>query len=229
MQFAPVYPYLYRLLKSRFPSSLWCGSPAVPYVALTFDDGPHPEYTPQLLDVLDRYGVRASFFWLGVNVARFPAIAREVHLRGHWLALHGYEHRAFPRLTPTELHDSLERTRDAISSACDLDPALLRDVRPPNGIFTPKTLKLLNQWHYRPVMWSVVPEDWVEPGVERVCQRVLTQIHWGAIVVLHDGYFGGQSVAQTAACLIPQLRDREYDFVTIDRFWNDVPPPSLLN
>ena len=109
-----------------------------------------------------------------------------------------------------------EKTQETISQACQLEPKHLRDVRPPNGLFTPQTLKLLHQWQYRPVMWSVVPEDWVSPGVEVVVRRVIQQVQNGSLIVLHDGYHGGEDVAQTTDRLIPQLLQQGYKFVTIE-------------
>jgi len=72
----------------------------------------------------------------------------------------------------------------------------IRDVRPPNGLFTPQTLKQLHQWNYRPVMWSVVSEDWQRPGVSVAISRVLKQVGNGSLIVLHDGYDGGEDVAK---------------------------------
>ncbi|MFW6359201.1 MAG: polysaccharide deacetylase family protein [Chroococcales cyanobacterium] len=224
MQFAPVYPFLYRVLKPTFPTCLWSGSSNSNAIALTFDDGPHPEYTPQLLQVLDRYQIPASFFWLGSCVSRYPAIAKAICDRGHWIGLHGYHHRAFPRLSATELEDSLNKTKEAIFKACFLEPNKICDVRPPNGLFTPKTLKLLHQLQYRPVMWSVVPEDWELPGISCVKQRVLQQVKNGSVIVLHDGYYGGKDVAQTTAELIPLLQEKAYNFVTIDALWQQQQP-----
>jgi peptidoglycan/xylan/chitin deacetylase (PgdA/CDA1 family) len=219
MQFAPLYPVIYRTLHPLFPECLWAGSQAEPIVALTFDDGPHPEYTPQLLEVLDRYRVVASFFWLGICVNRAPAIARAIYERGHWIGLHGYDHRSFPSLSELALKQTLEQTQIEIAAACQLAPADVRDVRPPNGLFTPRTLTLLQQWNYRPVMWSVVPEDWVTPGVATVVQRILQQVSNGSHIVLHDGYYGGADVAAIVAQLIPLLLNRGYRFVTIDELW----------
>jgi len=219
MQLAPLFPIVHRVLKPTFPSCLWGGSPDSKAIALTFDDGPHPQYTPQLLQVLDRYEVPASFFWLGLCVNRAPTIARDIYQRGHWIGLHGYDHRSFAGLSDTALRQSLEKTQAAIAAACQLDPQYVRDVRPPNGLFTPRTLNLLRQWNYRPVMWSVVPEDWVQPGVSVVIRRVMKQVQNGSLVVLHDGYHGGQDVAETTAQLIPQLLQQGYQFVTIDQLW----------
>ena len=229
MQFAPLYPVLYKILKPSFPTCLWAGSTNSNAIALTFDDGPHPQYTLELLQVLDRYNIPASFFWLGACVDRTPTVAKEVYERGHWIGLHGYHHHSFPVLTADALKQSLQKTQEAIFKAlaiatCDAQTAqtdllTIRDVRPPNGLFTPQTLSLLHQWNYRPVMWSVVPEDWERPGVSVVVQRVLKQVQNGSLIVLHDGYYGGQDVAETTARLIPQLLQRGYRFVTIDQFW----------
>ncbi|NJO42922.1 MAG: polysaccharide deacetylase family protein [Cyanobacteria bacterium CRU_2_1] len=226
MQFAPLYPLLHKILKPTFPNCLWSGRSDSPTIALTFDDGPHPLHTLQLLKVLDRHQIQASFFWLGVQVERYPDIAREVWQRGHWVGLHGYHHYSFPRLSAVDLKQSLLQTQAAIAQACQLDPAYvqayIRDVRPPNGIFTPQTLQCLKEWQYRPVMWSIVPEDWVRPGINIVRQRVLTQAQNGSVIVLHDGYFGGEDVAETADRLIPTLQERGYDYVTIDRLWQQL-------
>lgn len=223
MQFAPLYPVIHKLLKPNFPTCLWEGQAAAKTIALTFDDGPHPVHTPQLIQVLEQYQIPASFFWLGTCVDRFPEVAKAVWQRGHWVGLHGYNHRTFTRLSPQALQQSLMQTQAAIARACDIDPAFaqqnIRDVRPPNGIFTPQILRLLHQWHYRPVMWSVVPEDWVRPGVDIAAQRVLRQTQAGSVIVLHDGYCGGEDVALTAAQIIPALLERGYQFVTIDEFW----------
>ncbi len=232
MEFAPLYPIAYRILKPAFKSCLWAGTVTQPSVALTFDDGPHQEYTPRLLEVLDRYNITASFFWLGACVNRAPDVAKEVYRRGHWIGLHGYDHRVFPSLSPDEFRWSLQQTQIAIANACELDLQdvykSVRDVRPPNGVFTPQTLKYLHQWNYRPVMWSVVPEDWVRPGVSVVVQRVLQQVRNGSVIVLHDGACGGQDVAQTTAQIVESLLQQGLKFVTVDRLWQqtDYPRPG---
>jgi peptidoglycan/xylan/chitin deacetylase (PgdA/CDA1 family) len=216
MEFAPLFPLVYRLLQPTFPHCLWCGNSNSKTIALTFDDGPHPQYTPQVLSVLKRYNITASFFWLGNCVNRFPDIAKTVSEQGHWIGLHGYEHDSFPLLSPIQLKQSLEKTQIAIYNACNLSPEKVRDVRPPNGFFTPQTLHLFQQWNYRPVMWSVVPEDWVHPGVNVVVNRVIKQVKPGSLIVLHDGYFGGKDVAETINILIPRLLQEGYEFVTVD-------------
>lgn len=229
MHFAPLYPVVYRVLQPLFPQCLWSGNGTEKTIALTFDDGPHFQHTPELLAVLEHYQVTASFFWLGQAVEQYPPIAKATGDRGHWLGLHGYEHRDFPSLTAKELQQSLSRTQILIQQACQIEADRVRDVRPPYGLFTPHTLELLQQWNYRPVQWSVVPEDWVEPGVEVVVNRILQQIHNGSIIVLHEGIWGGASVAKICDRLLPLVLKQGYRFVTIDELWQQVPsiPPTF--
>lgn len=216
MQFAPLYPRLYPILKTIFSQCLWIGNENLPEIALTFDDGPHPVHTPQLLKVLEQYQIKATFFWLGVYVERFPEIAREVYRQGHAIALHGYQHISFPTLNPIQLKESLEKTQESITKACEINGKLIKNVRPPNGLVMPQTINLLKQWDYRIIMWSVVPEDWVKPGVSLVTNRVLQQTSNGSIIVLHDGYHGGEDVAASVAEILPKLLDKGYKFITID-------------
>ncbi|MGF1478840.1 MAG: polysaccharide deacetylase family protein [Cyanophyceae cyanobacterium] len=219
MQFAPLYPVLYRILKPAFPLCLWSGAEDRRAVALTFDDGPHPQYTPALLEVLNHYQVRGTFFLLGDRVRRYPDLARKIAQQGHWIGLHGYTHQAFPFLSQAALSQSLLATQAAIAQACHIPPRQVCDVRPPNGLFTPQILRQLRAEGYRIVMWSVVPEDWVRPGIAAVQRRVLSQLHNGALIVLHDGSCGGQDVVQTCAALIPQLLARHYRLVTVAQMW----------
>ena len=219
MVLAPLLPILHPILKSTFPNCLWQGNTQNPEIALTFDDGPHPEYTPQLLEVLDKYQIKDNFFLLGICVDRYPEITKAIYQKGHWISLHGYEHISFPKLTPIQLKSSLEKTQLSIYKACGLATNLIPDVRPPNGIVLSQTIKLLKEWGYRTVMWTVVPVDWVRPGISVVVNRVVQQTSNGSIIVLHDGCYGGQDVVKSVAEIIIILREKNYKFITIDEMW----------
>jgi len=227
MRFTPIYPWLYRLLAPTFPNCLWSGRGDRNWIALTFDDGPHPEYTPKLLKVLERYDLVASFFCLGSCVRENSDLVREIYQRGHWLGLHGYKHTSFTALSRPELNKSLLLTKEAIATATNIEPDRLIDVRPPNGLFSPAILKQLQQLGYRVVMWSLVSEDWLNPGIEIIRTRVINGVKNGANIVLHDGcYGGGKDVAAVVADLIPALLDRGYQFVSIDDFWQQKLKPN---
>ena len=126
-------------------------------------------------------------------------------------------------------------TQQAIAQSCQLDFAevqsRIRDVRPPNGLFLPQTLSDLERWNYRPVMWSVVPEDWVRPGIEVAARRILSQVQNGSLIVLHDGSCGGEDVAAIATHIIPRLLEQGYRFVAIDELWQQrlLPLPTSTN
>ncbi|MEN9232328.1 MAG: polysaccharide deacetylase family protein [Thermostichus sp. DG02_5_bins_236] len=213
----PLYPVLHFGLKTLFPNCLWELSPR-PHgrqVALTFDDGPHPDYTPALLQVLADSQVPATFFVLGERVQHWPHLAHQIHEQGHQIGLHGWQHRSFTQLTRSQLHRSLECTQAALAAACGGSPSDYRTVRPPNGLFWPQTLVDLHRWGFYPVMWSVVPEDWLTPPVEVVLERILTQVRAGSIIVLHDGIHGGSQVAAITQQLIPKLQKQSFQFVRL--------------
>jgi len=222
MPFAPIFPIIHPILKWSFPNCLWMGDTKRREIALTFDDGPHPQHTSELLKVLAKNQIQASFFLLGLYVERYPQTTKDIYESGHWIGLHGYEHKPFLLLNSEGLKSSLEKTQNRIYQACGLAPELIYDVRPPNGIITPHQLDLLTTWGYRSVMWSVVPEDWVRPGILTVKNRVIKQTVNGSIIVLHDGYDGGEDVAQSAELIIPILLDQGYKFVTINQLWQQI-------
>ncbi|NJK35851.1 MAG: polysaccharide deacetylase family protein [Oscillatoriales cyanobacterium SM2_2_1] len=222
------YPLLHHVLRLVFSEALWSLSVIAgdrPQVALTFDDGVHPQFTPPLLEVLAAEGVTANFFLLGQQVAAYPELTAQLWQQGHWLGLHGYRHRSFPRFTATELRLELIKTQTLLAQVTGQTPQRFMALRPPNGIMTPRVMTWLKAWGFRVVMWSVVSEDWRSPGIDTVVRRSLEQVHPGAIIVLHDGMIGGQDVAAITAKLIPSLRDRGYDFTSLGLA---LPPPRAL-
>ena len=218
MAAADFIPYLYRFLKPRLPEALWEGDRRSNQVALTFDDGPHPQFTPPLLKVLAKYNVQATFFWLGSWVKKYPEVAQQVYEAGHQLALHSFVHKPFLFQNLEDIRKGLEATQAAIAAACPGAPVPI-DVRPPYGVCSAKTIQQLNQWGYRTVMWSVVPIDWTEPGIELVKQRVLDSTQGGDLIVLHDGSSGGSAVAHCTEEILPELLGKGFEFISVNRMW----------
>ena len=153
-------------------------------VALTFDDGPSPRNTPRLLDLLQRKGVRATFFVLGHRVRRFPEIARRAHDEGHELANHTDRHLPLPLLPKRMFVQQVRRAEHAIQAITGEKPRFLR---PPMGWFSHRVLDLLAELDYVPVIGSVHPQDSRQPPVETILQRVRPRLSDGSIVILHDG------------------------------------------
>jgi peptidoglycan/xylan/chitin deacetylase (PgdA/CDA1 family) len=153
-------------------------------VALTFDDGPHPIYTPMLLDVLKRYRVRATFFLLGSNVKRYPDIVAAIHRDGHQIGIHNYVHVSNWLLTPGMVaRNQADATAERIERITGTRPSYYR---PPWGILNLFDLWLLRR-RYRIILWSRMPRDWSSKiGKSRLAKRLLGKVGGGDIVLLHD-------------------------------------------
>jgi len=170
-------------------------------VALTFDDGPHPQGTPAVLESLREAGATATFFLAGEQVVRRPALAAEIVAAGHRVELHCHRHRNLLRLSPRQFLDDAERGRAAIEEASG---QAISDYRPPYGIFSGSTLRAVRSRGWRPVLWSRWGKDWRRNATaESITRRSSTGIRAGDIVLLHDAdyYSARGSWVRTAAAL----------------------------
>ncbi len=170
-------------------------------VALTFDDGPHPEGTPAVLDVLEEAGMQATFFLVGEQVERRPALAAEIVGRGHLVALHGYRHRPQPLIGAAAVEDDLARGRAAIEEATG---TRLRLHRPPYGLYSPAGLAAARRGGLQPLLWSKWGKDWRRLTTpERIAARVTRELRPGDVILLHDAdfYSSSGSHERTAAAL----------------------------
>lgn len=170
-------------LRTRLtPGLAGVGDPG--HVALTFDDGPHPLSTPRFLTVLDRLGVRATFFLLGRWAARSPGLAKEIAAAGHEIAVHGYDHRCLLARGPRATYGDLARARDVIA---DVSGAPVRWFRPPYGVLTAATLGATRRLGLAPVLWTAWGEDWTARATpESVYRTVTADLAGGGTVLLHD-------------------------------------------
>jgi peptidoglycan-N-acetylglucosamine deacetylase len=170
-------------------------------VALTFDDGPHPQGTPAMLETLREAGAVATFFLAGEQVERRPALAAEIVAAGHRVELHCHRHRNQLRLTPRALLEDAERARAAIEAAAGQE---VRDYRPPYGIFSGAGLRAIRRRGWRPVLWSQWGRDWRRRATpESIAARAAARARAGDILLLHDAdyYSAPGSWARTAGAL----------------------------
>ena len=180
-------------------------------IALTIDDGPSPVYTPQILALLDKYRITASFSMIGESVTYYPAIAREVADAGHMIVNHTWDHANLRWLGAAATQAEISRASDAIHAAVGRRPEMFRA---PYGVWSPAALEYCAVEDLTPLGWSVDPRDWSRPGVREIVAIIMANTRTGSIILEHDG---GGDRSQTVAALriaIPRLLDQGYRFAT---------------
>ncbi|MFI1062864.1 MULTISPECIES: polysaccharide deacetylase family protein [Streptomyces] len=198
-------------------------------ISLTFDDGPQPPYTGQVLDVLQRYDVPATFFCTGMYASAYPEYLARMREEGHGIANHTWSHPMLFELTRPQLVEQLDRTNEAIAAATGgRAPTLFR---PPYGSRTPETLGWLAEAGLTTVLWDVAPDDWAMPGAGTIATSVVEQARPGSIVLLHDS---GGDRSQTVAALAPMIEgllERGFRIVPVEQQLGahaPVPAPALV-
>jgi peptidoglycan/xylan/chitin deacetylase (PgdA/CDA1 family) len=174
--------------------------------ALTFDDGPHAEGTPAVLEILGREQVGATFFLVGEQVLRNPGVAREIVAAGHGIGLHCHRHRNLLRLTPWQVREDIARAQEIIEGETGVSPELYR---PPYGVLNAAALRLARRHGWRTLLWSQWGRDWEARATpESIAERVSDGAGEGSVLLLHDAddYSAPGSWRRTAAAL-PRVLD----------------------
>jgi peptidoglycan/xylan/chitin deacetylase (PgdA/CDA1 family) len=181
-------------------------------VALTFDDGPDPARTPALLDALAELDVKATFFLIGAGVDANPDIARRIAAEGHELGNHTYTHRYLPIARTRRVTTELAATDRAIKNATGVVPSI---ARPPWGGRAPWTVRAFAQLAKRLILWDVNSFDWKGKPAAEVAQRVMERARPGSIILMHDAREGGEVTVEAVKLLVPQLRAKGFELVTV--------------
>ncbi len=185
-----------------------------PRVALTFDDGPHPRYTPEILDILAQYEVPATFFTVGVNAETYPElILREVS-EGHEIGNHTYNHYHVAKLSAQALR------RDVLACTASLEKIIGRGVtlfRPPEGVCTDAIKSICNEQELSIVLWSIDTRDWAHTPVREICKNVKKNVKDGAIILMHDFTGKNSPTPEALRQIIPMLQELGYEFVTVSQ------------
>ena len=173
-------------VREDVPGTITCVVTRDPVAALTFDDGPHPEYTPRLLDILKRYQARATFFMVGEAAQKYPELVRQVAHEGHAIGNHSWDHRFFPSLPGRE--------RRAQMRACErvLAPYGQQLFRPPYGAQSLMSRLDAFLLRYQVIAWNVEAKDWREHDPDWMADRLTQGIQPGSIVLLHDAIYRSQ-------------------------------------
>ncbi|MES2997041.1 MAG: polysaccharide deacetylase family protein [Verrucomicrobiota bacterium] len=182
------------------------------YVAMTFDDGPHPQNTTRLLDILRARNIKATFYVIGRSVDLYPQVVRRTVAEGHEIGNHTHTHRLLSKLSDAEVRNELSRCRDAVQRAAGVG---MRTMRPPYGGFLQRQREMAHaEFGYPTILWSVDPLDWKRPGPSVVTSRILSATNPGAIILAHDLH--SQTVDAMPATL-DGLLQRGYKFVTVSQ------------
>ncbi|MBR7826016.1 polysaccharide deacetylase family protein [Actinospica sp. MGRD01-02] len=189
------------------------GRRSSPSIAITFNDGPDPVYTPLVLGILKRFGVSATFFCVGLRAAAHPHIVRQIAEEGHQLGNHTWSRAYLPDLSRTQLAAQIERTADQLESAANSPIPF----RPPYGAYTPENAEWLHELDQSVALWDVAPADWAMPGSSVIARRVVARVDGGSIIALHDG--GGDRTQTVAALplIFRKLLKHGYQPTTLDR------------
>lgn len=185
-------------------------------IALTFDDGPLPEYTQQMLDVLAQYDVKATFFMLGSQVVENPEMAKAVAAAGHQVASHSYDHDSefyLNKLDDEGVRHQLQAAHDAILEATGVDT---KTVRPPGGNVNYQNIIAADGLADSFVGWTIDSNDWEKPGADAIAGTIMSQARNGSIILMHDGGGDRSQTVEAVSQVIPQLQAQGYRFVTID-------------
>jgi peptidoglycan-N-acetylglucosamine deacetylase len=180
-------------------------------IALTIDDGPDPEWTPQILALLARHQISATFCMIGRRAATYPNLVAAVIGGGHHIANHTFTHPLpFNHLTAPQVRAEIDRTTDVIIAASGGHRPTL--FRAPGGEWSPTSLAACAAAGLHPLDWSVDPRDWSRPGVPHIVDTILTQTRPGAIILDHDGGGNRQQTLDALTIALPRLIDAGYHF-----------------
>ncbi len=194
-----------------------------PYIAMTFDDGPGPQTTPRLLDILKERGIKATFFVVGQNAAEYPDIMRRMASEGHEIANHSWSHPALTKLGTESFRKQIENTNDTIARITGKRPVLMR---PPYGATSSLLNKRLSEeYGLKVILWSVDPLDWRYRNSNRVYSFIVQNTQPGSIILTHD-------IHATTVAAMPETLDalsgKGYKFVTVSELIAMEVPQQLV-
>lgn len=189
-------------------------------IALSFDDGPHPTYTVQILDILKEYDIKATFFVLGIHAEKYPEIIKRQVAEGHEIGNHSYSHIDMRKATKKQIKEEFEKTQEIIYSISNIKPKLFR---PPYGNYNNDVIEVVSSDEIQIVLWTFYQDskDWSNPGVDTIVNTTLSKVQNGDIILLHDYVYKKEShTVEALKIIIPSLIEKGYKFVTISELLN---------
>ncbi|MFC3198928.1 polysaccharide deacetylase family protein [Parapedobacter deserti] len=195
-----------------FLKAIHCGDTTRRQIALTFDDGPHPDHTPRVLAQLREYGIRATFFCIGQHVEQHPELMQRIHDEGHLVGNHSFTH-----ASTIDFHGKakwlaeIRQTDEAIEHAIGKRPQFFR---PPYGVTTPHLAKAVRESGHHVIGWRVRPYDTVARPSQRITKKILKKTRSGDIILLHDTH---DRIIPVLEQLLPELKKLDFSLVTVEK------------
>lgn len=189
-------------------------------VALSFDDGPHPKYTIEILDILKEYDIKATFFVLGIHAEKYPEIIKRQVEEGHEIGNHSYSHIDMRRATKKQILEEFKKTQEIIYSVANIRPKVFR---PPYGNYNKEVIEIVSSDDIPIVLWTFYQDskDWSNPGVDSIIETTLSKVQNGDIILFHDYVYKNEShTVEALKTIIPKLIEEGYKFVTISELLN---------
>lgn len=187
-------------------------SAAKKQIALTFDDGPHPRYTPRILSILERFHVTATFFIIGINAERYPDTLKQIAESGCEIGNHTYSHTSLLHRSSKEIRKEIEDCQQVIERLVGVRTSLFR---PPQGANSPCVKTVSRELEYDVILWSIDTEDWALTPSREIYQDLIKNLKGGDIILMHDYVSGGNTTCDALERIIPDLLSRGYEFVTV--------------
>lgn len=191
------------------------GSSEQKYIALTFDDGPHPQYTPEILDLLGEYNIKSTFFVLGQFAEQYPDIIKRQSKEGHEIGNHTYSHIDINKASREEIEEEFNKAQKIILSLTGIESKVFR---PPYGFCDEKTISIVDNENCNVILWSSRQDskDWSNPEVDKIVSSTISNIENGDIILFHDYvYFEKSNTLEALEVIIPELINKGYRFVTV--------------
>lgn len=203
-----------KYVDNPLPTVIHHGSKDFNKIALTFDDGPRPESTVALLEILKRFNVKATFFIVGAQAEKYPELVQRIYDEGHEIGNHTYSHTRLTKMTREELIEDIEKTRTIIFNQTGFIPYLFR---PPGGKFNAEVLGIIKELNYSTVLWTTNSGDWKYMNKDILTNRVISDSGPGNIVLMHNSI--SSSTIDALPQIIEQLQAKHYELVTISNLY----------
>lgn len=181
-------------------------------IALTFDDGPHPRYTKMILEILDKYNIKATFFVIGVNIENYPQTLKSIYEHGHEIGNHSYDHSSEKYIDSYHAEEEIKKCEALIYRELNIIPTVFR---PPQGQYSKALENVAATNNYSIVLWNIDTKDWEHNPATSIYKTVTQNVTGGDIILMHDYTSGKNTTCDALELIIPDLLAKGYTFVTV--------------